>query len=228
MFSQYLKILFARLKTKTRIVNNQHVESTRRNDFTDYRKTKRIMVFGDSNSFRPGHDKESWPKLFEDKDPFHFTIFNESYDGRTTRYDSGECNGLGVINKKLMAHAPLDYVIVMLGTNDVKNKYGPPSPAEIADGMSRILEIIENHGGGAKPILLTPPPLGNVISGELAGAQPRIPSVVDEYRRLSINRDVRLIDIYSILEVSTDLESDMIHLSAVGRQKVTNSVSANL
>jgi len=197
-------------------------------DMTHRTNIKRIMVFGDSNSFRPGHDKESWPKLFEDKDPLHFNIFNESYDGRTTRYDSGECNGLGVINKKLIAHAPLDFVVVMLGTNDVKNKYGPPSPAEIADGMSRILEIIENHGGGAKPILLTPPPLGNLTSGGLADAQPRIPSVVDEYRRLSINRDVRLIDIYSILEVSTDLESDMIHLSAVGRQKVANAVSANL
>jgi lysophospholipase L1-like esterase len=182
------------------------------------------MVFGDSNAFRPGHGKKSWPKLFEDKGPLHVNIFNESYDGRTTRYDRGECNGLGVINKKLISYAPLDYVVVMLGTNDVKNKYGPPSSAEIAEGMSRILEIIENHGDGAKPILLTPPPLGNVITGELAGAQPRIPSVVDEYRRLSINRNVRLIDIFSILEVSTDLESDMIHLNAVGRRKVANSV----
>jgi len=186
------------------------------------------MVFGDSNAFRPGHGKKSWPKLFEDKDSLHFTIFNESYDGRTTRYDSGECNGLSVIGKKLTGHSPLDYVIVMLGTNDVKNKYGPPSPAEIAEGMSRIFEIIENHGGAAKPILLTPPPLGNVISGELAGAQPRIPSVVNEYLLLAMNRDVRLIDIYSILETRTDLEPDMIHLSAAGRQKVANAVLSSL
>ena len=93
--------------------------------------------------------------------------------------------------------------------------------------MIRILESIENDGDGAEPVLLTPPPLGNVISGELTGAQPRIPFVVDEYRRLSINLNVRLIDIYSILEVSKDLESDMIHLSAVGRQKVANAVLAN-
>jgi len=189
--------------------------------------SKRIMVFGDSNAFRPGHGKKSWPKLFEDKDPLHFTIFNESYDGRTTRYDSGECNGLGVINNKLTDHAPLDYIVVMLGTNDLKNKYGPPRPAEIAEGMSRILEIIENHGDGAKPILLTPPPFGNVTTGELAGAKMRIPPVVAEYRRIAMNRDIYLVDIHSIIENNTDLEPDMIHLNAVGRQKIANAVWAN-
>jgi lysophospholipase L1-like esterase len=186
------------------------------------------MVFGDSNAYRPGSNKKSWPKLLEAKDPLHLNVFNESCDGRTTRYDIGECNGLNVIAEKLIAHKPLDYVVVVLGTNDVKNKYGPPSPAKIAEGMSRILEIVENHGGSAKPILLTPPPLGNVNSGELAGAQPRIPYVAVEYRRLSRNRNVQLIDIYSTLEVNTDLESDMIHLNAVGRKKIAKTVWANL
>jgi len=31
--------------------------------------TKRIMVFGDSNSFGSGNGKKSWPKLFEDRTP---------------------------------------------------------------------------------------------------------------------------------------------------------------
>jgi lysophospholipase L1-like esterase len=182
------------------------------------------MVFGDSNSFRPEPGKTSWPKLLEDKDPLYLNIFNKSCDGRTTRYDIGERNSINVIGKKLTSHSPLDYVVVMLGTNDVKNKYGPPSPAEIAEGMRQLIKIIENHGGGAKPILLTPPPLGHVAFGELAGAQFRIPPVVDEYRQLAINRDIRLIDIHSILEISTDLEPDMVHLNAIGRRKIANAV----
>jgi lysophospholipase L1-like esterase len=186
------------------------------------------MVFGDSNSFRPGHSKAPWPELLEEKNPLQLNVFNESCDGRTNRYDIGELNGLSVIGKKLIAHAPLSYVVVMLGTNDVKNKYGPPSPSEIAEGMSQILEIIKIHGGGAKPILLTPPPLGNVISGELAGAQPRIPPVIAEYRLMAMNRNIRLIDIYSIMDINTDLEPDMIHLNALGRQKIADAVSANL
>ena len=228
MVFRFFKKLVAGVKAKTYCNTHESNKSTRRITKTDRTNIKRIMVFGDSNAYRPGNNKKSWPTLLEAKDPLYLNVFNESCDGRTTRYDSGECNGLSAISEKLTAHEPLDYVVVMLGTNDVKKKYGPPSPAKITEGISRILEIIENHGDGAKPILLTPPPLGNVNSGELAGAQPRIPSVAAEYRRLSRNRNVQLIDIYSILEVSTDLESDMIHLNAAGRKKIANAVWANL
>lgn len=186
------------------------------------------MVFGDSNAYRPGGSKKSWPKLLEVKHKSQVKVYNESCDGRTTRYDIGEFNGLSVIAEKLMVYRPLDYVVVMLGTNDVKKKYGPPSPVDIAEGMSRIISIIEHQGDGARPILLTPPPLGNVNSGELEGAQPRIPSVALEYRRLSRKRNIRLIDIHSILKVNSDLESDMIHLNARGRKKVAMTVWAEL
>jgi lysophospholipase L1-like esterase len=186
------------------------------------------MVFDDSNSFRPGCSETSWPKLLEGKDPLHLSVFNESCEGRTTIYDIGELNSLSVMNKKFIPHELLDYVIVMLGTNDVKNRYGPLSPAEIAEGMNQILETVDNHKGGAKRILLTPPPLGDVISGDLAGAYPRVSSVVAEYHLLAMNRDVQLIDIHSILKIRKDLEFDMIHLNAVGRKKVANAVWTNI
>lgn len=189
---------------------------------------KRIMVFGESNAFRTDGNNKCWPALLENKDPHHLNVFNESCDGRTTSYDIGEKNGLGVIANKLKGHLPLDYVIIMLGINDLKNKYGPPSPLDIADGMRQILDFIDIYGGGAKPILLTPPPMGNVTSGELVGGHLRIPPVVDEFRLLALNRDILLIDIHAILDVSIDLESDMIHLNAVGRQNVANAVWASV
>lgn len=189
---------------------------------------ERIMVFGDSNALRPDGDNPCWPALLEDKDPVHLNVFNESCDGRTTRYDTGGCNGLGVIGSKLVSHAPLDYVIIMLGTNDVKSQYGPPSTADIAHGLCQILDLIDAQGNGAEPILMTPPPLGNVISGELAGAQSRISPVAVEYRLLAMNRDIRLIDIHAILDSGTDLEPDKIHLNVVGRQKVADAVWVNL
>jgi lysophospholipase L1-like esterase len=222
------KRLTAALRTKTTDRNYDHSGSKWSFSSPDTGKLKRIMVFGDSNAFRPGRSKTSWPKLLEDQDPLHLKIFNESCDGRTTRYDIEEFNGLSVIGKKLTAHSPLNYVVVMLGTNDVKTKYGPPSVAEIVDGMRQILDVIDVHSGGAKSILLTPPPLGNVTSGNLAGAQSRILPVAAEYRSLAISRDIRLVDTHAILDSSTDLESDMIHLDAVGRQKVASAVWSNL
>ena len=228
MFFRILKNLAAGIKAKTYGSNLGSNKFAWRNTKANPKNIKRIMVFGDSNAYRPGSSNKSWPILLEAKDPRHLRVFNVSCDGRTTKYDIGECNGLSVIAEKLTAYKPLDYVVVMLGTNDVKNKYGPPNPTKIAEGMSRILEIIKNNADGAKPILLTPPPIGNVNSGDLAGAQPRIPSVAEEYRRLSRNRNVQLIDIHSILEVNTDLDSDMIHLNALGRKKTANVVWAYL
>jgi len=228
MFFRYFKKLAPGVQAKTHISNHGYNRYIWRKTKADRTNIKRIMVFGDSNSYRPGNSKQCWPKLLEAKDPLHHYVYNESCDGRTTIFDIGKCNGCSVIAEKLTAHEPLDYVIVMLGTNDVKYKYGPPSPSEIAEGMSQLLEIIESHGCGTKPILLTPPPLGNVASGELTGAQLRIPPVVAEYRLLSLNRDIRLIDIHSILKISIDLEPDMIHLNSVGRRKIANTVWAGL
>lgn len=150
----------------------------------------RIMAFGDSNTPRPIGDNTRWTVLLENKDPALLVAFNEGYDGRTTKFDAGECNGLNIIKSKLTSHTPLDYVAVMLGTNDVKSKYGPPNAADIADGMRRILVLVDTHGGGAKTILITPPPLGDVTSDELSGAQSRIPPIAEEYRLLAMSRNL--------------------------------------
>jgi len=186
------------------------------------------MVFGDSNAFRPDGNNMCWPALLENKDSLRLNVINESYDGRTTCYDSDERHGLSIIGRKIRRHAPLDYVIVMLGTNDVKKQYGPPGASEIADGMLRILNSISLYGGGAEPIFLTPPPMGEVVAGDLAGGHVRIPSVAAEYRLLARARDIRLVDLHAIVDTYTDLESDMIHLNAVGRQKVADAVCYNL
>ena len=186
------------------------------------------MAFGDSNTFLPDGGKTRWTVLLEDKAPGHFDVLNEGCDGRTTQYDTGERNGLSVIKNNLAGHAPLDYVILMLGTNDVKSQYGPPSADDIADGMIQILNSIKTWNGGAEPILTTPPPLGDVTSGDLAGAQSRIPPVAAKYRFLAMNRDIRLVDLNASVDSNTDLEPDQVHLNAAGRRKVADAVWANL
>lgn len=222
------KKLIAALKAKASSGDYIRSSSARTYSSADGSNIKRIMVFGDSNSFRPNGDKTCWPALFEGKAPNHFTVLNESFDGRTTRYDIGEFNGLNVIASKLTTHAPLDYVIVMLGTNDVKTKYGPPSATEIAYGLRLILDVINTQGSGAKAILVMPPPLGTVTSGELAGARWRIPPVVAESRLLAINSDVPLVDVNAVIDSNTDFEPDKVHLNLTGRQKVADTIWASL
>lgn len=192
------------------------------------RQPQRILAFGDSNTCRPTGDRTRWTSILERKAPARFQIFNEGCNGRTTGYDSGECNGLGVIVAKLTAHAPLDYVIVMLGTNDAKRKYGPPAAADIAANLRQILDLIEAHNTSATPLLVTPPPLGRVLEGDLAGAQGLIAAVAAECRRLAVRRGLCLIDLHSLLDPTTDLQPDNIHLNARGRQKVADAIWSHL
>jgi lysophospholipase L1-like esterase len=186
---------------------------------------KRVMVFGDSNAYRPSNNKKCWPAQFQSMGPSYLQVINESCDGRTTRYDSGSLNGLEIINDTLNANRPIDYVIVALGTNDLKKKYGPPSADEIAAGAGHILSRIEEDHSGIQPVLLTPPQLGEVISDQLSGAQSIMPSVAYSYRLVAAKRHIPVVDIHSIIDIALDLEADRIHLNALGRKKIALAVS---
>lgn len=186
------------------------------------------MVFGDSNACRPGYGRHCWPAMLQRNSGNRLRVINESVDGRTTRYDVGECNGLVVVEEKIEKSSPLEFVLIALGTNDVKTKYGHPDAADVVDGLDKIVSIVKSGNSGARPILLTPPPLGNVTSGDLAGAQDRIPPVVQEYRRYATTQHIPIIDLYSVMDADTDLEPDGVHLNTSGRSRVAGIVRGNL
>lgn len=185
---------------------------------------RRLLVFGDSNAFRPDSNRNCWPAMLQHKSGNTLCVINESFDGRTTQYDSGECNGLAVIEKKIRNALPLAFVLVALGTNDVKVLYGPPDAAEVLEGIHRILKSISRCNRGAEVVLVTPPPLGNVIHGDLAGAQHRILSVVAEIRRYATDRRIPFVDLHSTIDADADLEADHVHLNAHGRIKTADAV----
>jgi lysophospholipase L1-like esterase len=133
-----------------------------------------------------------------------------------------------VIEKKIEKSSPVEFVLIALGTNDVKTKYGPPDAADVVDGIDKMVSIIKSGNSGARPILLTPPPLGNVTSGDLAGAQDRIPPVVEEYRCYATTQHIPIIDLYSVMNADTDLEPDGVHLNHSGRTKFTVMLWDNL
>lgn len=182
------------------------------------------MVFGDSNACRPGKSRDCWPAMLQRLSGKTIWVINESCDGRTTRYDAGECNGLEVIEKKIRRAIPLDFVLLALGTNDVKFKYGPPNVAEVVAGIGEIIRIIKKTDSGLQPLLLSPPSLGKVTSGDLAGAQDRIPPLVAEYHRYSTTNNIPIIDLSLTVDPDADLEADRVHLNIRGRTKVATIV----
>lgn len=116
---------------------------------------KRILAYGDSNTW--GFDAESFTRFSEDirwtgllqkaleKDAL---ILEEGLCGRTTAFDDetiAGANGLRALRSVLEADSPLDFAIIMLGTNDCKSVFGA-SAQEITNGLelclAKILELI--------------------------------------------------------------------------------------
>lgn len=192
--------------------------------FSNERDRIRIMVYGDSNSFRPGGGRRSWPGILQNKNRFHLKVINESCDGRTVGHDTRQYNGLADIRFRLDEYTSLDYIIIMLGTNDLKVEYGPPTPLEIIQDIGRLIGVVASYGGNIEPVLLTPPPMGMMTTGQLSGAHSRVRQLAAECRKLAYKRSIPLVDVYSILNLSDDFEKDMIHINATGRKKIANTV----
>jgi lysophospholipase L1-like esterase len=196
--------------------------------FGEKDRRRRIMVFGDSNAYRPGNGRDCWPAMIQGMSGKTLWVINESCDGRTTHYDSGTCNGLKIIEWKIRRALPLDLIIIALGTNDLKSKYGPPTAAEIVMGIDKMVEIINKQYKCIRILLVTPPSLGNVTIGELAGAQDRIPRLVTEYHSFAAVNNIPIVDLYQKVNTLTDLEPDCVHLNARGRRKVAGILWKNL
>ena len=109
---------------------------------------KRILCYGDSNTW--GYDArtcmrllehERWDSILQDKLGSDYRVYEEGYNGRTTVYDDpldyGR-NGIEFIEVAMKTHDPIDVLVIMLGTNDLKDMFGV-SALLMADGMRRFV-----------------------------------------------------------------------------------------
>jgi lysophospholipase L1-like esterase len=69
-----------------------------------------------------------------------FTVISEGLPGRTTVHDDtvegGKRSGVEVLPAILPSHAPVDLMLLMLGTNDLKPRFSVTA-AEIARSLER-------------------------------------------------------------------------------------------
>nr|WP_221333068.1 GDSL-type esterase/lipase family protein [Nocardia transvalensis] len=128
------------------------------------------MCFGDSNTFGQRPDRNGrWPadvrwtgrlQLLLGDD---YSIIEEGLGGRTTDLDDPERsdrNGRAYFQPCLRSHSPLDMVVVMLGTNDLKSRFDR-EPEDIATALNGYVDNIEHtawtRAGGVPRVLLVSP-----------------------------------------------------------------------
>lgn len=144
---------------------------------------KYILCYGDSNTWGciPNtvlryEFNERWPGILQKELGENFRIYENALNGRTTVFEdfieegrSGKV-GLPVL---LEAHAPLDLILVMLGTNDCKKRFSM-EPWDIAWGMDLLIKYMKKNEYGRNGIppqilLISPPHMGNEWENTMLG-----------------------------------------------------------
>ncbi|GLS21245.1 hydrolase [Labrys miyagiensis] len=138
---------------------------------------KNVLCFGDSNTYGtppmsgPGDErrfdaKTRWPGVMRKILGHSWHVVEEGLPGRTTIRDDlieGTFkNGRRYLAACLESHRPLDVIVLGLGTNDLKARFGAP-PEDVAAGIDILASIIRatpNLGAPpAKLLIVGPPPI---------------------------------------------------------------------
>ncbi len=129
-----------------------------------------ILCFGDSNTFgQPSGERGRWPVDVRWTGRLQqilgngYAIIEEGLGGRTTDLDDpdrDDRNGRKYFQPCLRSHSPLDMVVIMLGNNDLKTKFGREADA-VATALEGYIDNIERTAwtrtGGVPAVLLVSP-----------------------------------------------------------------------
>jgi lysophospholipase L1-like esterase len=146
---------------------------------------KRIVCFGDSNTW--GYDAGTggrfpdgvrWTTLLQELLGSEWEVISEGLSGRTAVCDDPlfeGLKGLDYIHPCLMSHSPVELAIIMLGTNDTKERFSFTS-MNIAQGIARLAvkarSVKAGPGGtGTKVLVVCPPVIGErYVDSEIGAA----------------------------------------------------------
>ncbi len=163
---------------------------------------KHIVCIGDSNTHGycadPAdcadggirfNEEERWTCLLQKALGEDYLVTEEGLSGRTTVFPDPlheSMDALGVIYALLKSHEVVDLLVIMLGTNDVKERLGA-NAACIAIGMERLVrkaQSVDCWGDKAPNILIVcPPPILPLMEQAPCG-QPMGKGCIEKSREL--------------------------------------------
>lgn len=211
----------------------------------------RILCYGDSNTWGCGpalqppahrHPAESrWPRVLGTELGPHCEVIEEGLNARTTdtqdpmqpAITGAGVDGAAYLPACLASHLPLDVVVIMLGTNDLKAHFAR-SPLRIALGAGRLIDIAQQIGGGIgtpytspEVLLICPPPLSQMafFADEFVGGHAKSRALPAAYAAVAKAAGALFLDAGTV--ISTD-GPDGLHLSAAAQIALGRAVAATL
>lgn len=201
-----------------------------------------ILCFGDSNTW--GYEPVSamrypcdirWTGVMARELGGRFSVVEEGQNGRTTVWDDplegGHKNGLVHLPACLESHHPIDLVILMLGTNDLKARFSLTA-LDVALGAERLIQAIQSSVWGADGkapavLLAAPPPVDpkDDAAEMFAGAREKSTGFAWRYSEVAERCNCSLINVGEIIAVDP---ADGIHYSREAHRMLGLAMAARV
>lgn len=210
-----------------------------------------VLCFGDSNTY--GYDPQGrasgaaerypravrWCGVAQRALGDAWDLIEEGLNGRTFVYEDPwhietHLSGAHVLPTLLKSHLPLDAVVIMLGTNDVKPAFSPTLP-NIARSATVMLEQVRNFSWPASTcepalLLVAPPRLRpQAAEGFFAEFDERSIELsehfADVYRTVAQTEGCAFLDAASVASAS---DIDGIHLMPEGHEALGRAIASKL
>lgn len=202
---------------------------------------KTVLCYGNSLTWgynaqgRSRHALEDrWPSVLQVELGDGVKVIAEGLNGRTTAFDdhlaAEDRNGARVLPTLLGTHSPLDLIIIMLGSNDMKPWiHGNPLAAK--HGMGRLVNIVRGHAypfdvKAPEILLVSPPPVSRTDNADFAemfaGGDQASRKLAGLYAALADEAGCGFFDAGSVAE-ATPL--DGVHLDAENTRKIGEALA---
>lgn len=160
-------------------------------------------------------------------------MIEEGLNGRTTVWDDPvrggpKRNGSLYLLPCLESHAPINLLIMMLGTNDLKARFSV-TPYDIAESMGALIEIAQKskcgvNGNGPDILVMAPPPLGELTewAETFQGGVEKSRKLADYYKSVASAYGCNFFDTSTVIQSS---ELDGLHYDPEDHHKLGMAVA---
>ena len=206
---------------------------------------KSVVCFGDSNTY--GYDPVTgdrfpdtvrWTGLLQGLLGDGFKVIEEGLNGRTTVFEDPNDDwkkGVDYIKGILCTHRPVDYLVIMLGSNDMKNIF-KATPDAIASGLNEIVQKAEKvmdlkQGYVPKILIVSPPEISaDVLTGPFSGsfneaAIDKSRHLAEYYKKVADKHGCMFLDAKLHIKPSKE---DGLHLDAEGHKGLAEAIAKTL
>lgn len=201
-----------------------------------------VLCFGDSNTWgwRPdsgqrfGHTVR-WPRVLQTLLGDNYYVVEEGLCARTTDLDDKDGhirNGLAYLPACVKSHRPLDVVIIMLGTNDLKDRFNRQAK-DIAEAVGRLIDAARYYADNPSlNIVIVSPPVPDstapeyeaMTCGSFAMAQPKARQLPIELQKIAARHGVIFFDSATCTQVGVD----GLHMDADSHTQLATALSDHI